>query len=218
MEQLDTLVHVTNIQAWISLGSLFAICAGAVLFAFVYRVPKKVVGEGILLIKKDRLSQIRALGTGRLVRLDVSLGDTVQPNQPIGEIYQEDLRDTIRETTARLEQLRNENDRLIRFEDEERTAQDQAIARLRDAVQRTVENATEGLRIALRIVEGSERLRLISQLSNLDYLKDLEQKYTIQNDLNNGYTKLAEVELTRLTSENQRQRRGFSASSRSASW
>ena len=58
----------------------------------------------------------------------------------------------------------------------------------------------------MRIVEGSERLRLISQLSNLDYLKDLQQKYTIQNDLNNGVSKLAELELTRLTSENARLR------------
>ena len=47
---------------------------------------------------------------------------------------------------------------------------------------------------------------MISQLSNLDYLKDLQQKYAIQNDLNNGQTKLAEVELTRLTSDNQRHR------------
>ena len=206
LEQLDTLVRVTTVQAWISLGTLFAVCAGAILFAFLYRVPKKVVGEGILLIKRDRLSQVRALGTGRLVKLGVTLGDKVAPNQVIGEIYQEDLEDTIRETSARLDQLRDENEKLIRFETDERTAQDQAITRLRDAINRTIENSKEGLRVAVRIVEGSERLRLISQLSNLDYLKDLQQKYTIQNDLNNGFSKLAELELTRLTSENVRQR------------
>ena len=62
LEQLDTLVRVTTIQAWISLGTLFAVCAGAVLFAFLYRVPKKIVGEGILLIKRDRLSQVQGAG------------------------------------------------------------------------------------------------------------------------------------------------------------
>jgi HlyD family secretion protein len=149
---------------------------------------------------------VRALGTGRLVRLAVTLGEKVAPNQVIGEIFQEDQRDTIRETRARLDQLRDENERLVRFENDERTAQEQAIARLRDAINRTIENAKEGLRVALRIVDGSERLRLISQLSNLDYLKDLQQKYTIQNDLNNGISRLAELELTRLTSENLRQR------------
>jgi len=206
LEQLDTLVRVTSVQAWISLGTLFAVCAGAILFAVLYRVPKKVVGEGILLIKRDRLSQVRALGTGRLVKLGVSLGDKVAPNKVIGEIYQEDLRDTIHETSARLDQLRDENEKLIRFETEERTAQDQAITRLKYAIKRTIENSKQGLKVAARIVEGSERLRLISQLSSLEYLKDLQQKYTIQNDLNNGFSKLAEVELTRLTSENVRQR------------
>jgi HlyD family secretion protein len=206
LEQLDTLVRVTTVQAWVSLGTLFAVCAGAVLFAVLYRVPKKVVGEGILLIKRDRLSQVRALGTGRLVKLGVSPGDKVEPDQVIGEIYQEDQLDTVRETRARLDQLRDEHARLIRFETDERTAQEQAITRLKNAIDHTLENSREGLRVAVRIVEGSERLRSISQLSNLDYLKDLQQKHTIQNDLNNGSSKLAELELTRLTSENLRQR------------
>ena len=65
-------------------------------------MPKKVVGEGILLIKRDRLSQVRALGTGRLVKLGVTLGNKVAPNQVIGEIYQEDLRTpSVRPRTAR---------------------------------------------------------------------------------------------------------------------
>jgi HlyD family secretion protein len=206
LEQLDTLVRVTTVQAWISLGTLFAVCAGAIFFAILYQVPKKVVGEGILLIKRDKLSQVRALGTGRLVKLGVTLGDRVKPNQVIGEVYQQDLKDTIQETLARLDQLRDENEKLIRFETDERTAQEQAINRLKDAIDRTIENSRQGLRVAVRIVEGSERLRQISQLSPLDYLKDLQQKYTIQNDLNNGVSKRAEVELTRLTSENVRQR------------
>ena len=84
LEQLDTLVRVTTVHAWISLGSLFALCAGAVLFAVFYKVPKKVTGDGILLIKHDRLTQVRALGTGRLVKLDVKLGDEVYPEREIG--------------------------------------------------------------------------------------------------------------------------------------
>ena len=73
-DQLDTLVRVTTIQAWISLATLFAICIGAVAFAFLYRVPRKVIGEGILLIEQDRLSQVRALGNGRLVQTERRAG------------------------------------------------------------------------------------------------------------------------------------------------
>ena len=176
-------------------------------FAILFRVPKKVMGEGILLIKHDRLAQIRALGTGRIEDLNVDLlGQDVHPGSEIGRILQKDLKDTISETEARILELKKEDDRLSQFEHKEQDIQEQAIARLRKAIQRTIENSHEGLGVALKIVNGSDRLRLISQLSNLDYLKDLQQKYAIQNELNNGETKLAEVELTRLTSENQRQR------------
>ena len=59
-EEIDTLVRVTTVHAWLALGMLFLLCAAAVVFAILYRVPKKVAGDGILLIKHDRLTQIRA--------------------------------------------------------------------------------------------------------------------------------------------------------------
>jgi HlyD family secretion protein len=206
LEQLDTLVRVTTVHAWIALGTLLLLCAGAAVFAFLYPVPKKVVGEGILLIKHDRLTQIRALGTGRIEQLNVALGDEVHPGIEIGRVSQADLRDTIRETESRIAELEKENELICQFEENEKKTQEQAIARLKDSVRQTIENAQEGLGVALQIVDGSHRLRLISHLSNLDYLKDLQQKYTIQNDLYSGRTKLAEVDLTWLTSENQRHR------------
>jgi HlyD family secretion protein len=205
-EQLDSLVRVTNVHSWVSLSALFGISAAAILFAIFYWVPKKVRGEGLLLIERDRLAQIRALGTGRLVKLEVGLGDVVVPDQVIGRISQEDLKDTIRETSERLTQLRDENLRLTDYEEKERTTQREAIARLKASIDRTIENSSRGLKVAEKIVDGSLRLRAISQLNDLDYLKDLQQKYAIQNDVNNGQSKLAELELTRLTSENQRQR------------
>ena len=207
LEQLDTLVRVTTVHAWISLGCLFALCAGAVLFAVLYKVPKKVVGEGILLIKHDRLTQVRALGTGRLVKLNVKLGDEVCPDKEIGEISQDDLKDAIRETRARLEELTKEDRLLTDFEANEKTTQEQAIETLKEAINQIIENSREGLehrredRRRLATASG-----LISQLTNLDYLKDLQQKYTIKNDFNNGQSRLAELELTRLTADNQRQR------------
>lgn len=206
LEQLDTLVRVTTVHAWISLATLFALCLAAVVFAIFYRVPKKVVGDGILLIKHDRLSQIRALGTGRIERLNVALGDEVHPGTEIGRVLQADLQDTIAETRARISELQKEDVLLTEFEGNEKKTQVEAIARLKESITRTIDNAKEGLNVALEILAGSQRLRLISQLSKLDYLKDLQQKYTIQNDLNNGLTKLREVDLTWLTSENQRRR------------
>jgi HlyD family secretion protein len=204
--QLDTLVRVTTIQAWVSLATLFVVCAGAVAFAILYRVPRKVIGEGILLIEKDRLSQVRALGNGRLKMLKLGLEDAVKRGDVIGEISQEDLQDQAHETSERLLELNREDEALTKFEDDERTTQEKAIGLLRDALNKTIRNSHAGLRVADKIIEGSGRLRQLQQLSDFDLLKDLQSNYSIQNDLNNSHSKLAEVELTRVTSENQRNR------------
>jgi HlyD family secretion protein len=165
-----------------------------------------VIGEGILLIKQDRLSQVRALGNGRLKVLKVGLEDAVKSGDVIGEISQEDLKDQVHETSERLQELKREDEALTKFEDNERTTQDRAIGVLRESLNKTIQNSRAGLRVADKIIEGSGRLRQLQQLSDFDLLKDLQSNYSIQNDLNNAHSKLAEVELTRVTSENQRNR------------
>src|SRR5690242_13962220 len=84
LEDLDALVEITSPHAWASLTTLFLVCAGAVLFAVAYEVPKKVHGEGILLVDRDALAQVRSPGEGRLASLDVKLGDRVARGQAIG--------------------------------------------------------------------------------------------------------------------------------------
>ena len=122
-DQLDRLVRVTTIQGWVYLGTLFGVCVAAIAFAVVYRVPTKVVGEGILLIERDTLAQVRASAMGRLVSLNVKLGDIVAPGDQIGEISQDELKDAIHEAEAKLRDARGEDEALTRFEQQERETQ-----------------------------------------------------------------------------------------------
>ncbi len=133
-DQLDTLVRVTTVQAWVYLSTLFAVGAAAIALAVLYKVPTKVNGEGILLIDQDRLAQVRARATGRLVSLGVKLGDPVCPDQVIGRIAQDDLKDAIEEAKARLENLRGQDRELTQFEELERERKDEAMDRLKQAV------------------------------------------------------------------------------------
>jgi HlyD family secretion protein len=119
-ERLDTLVRITTVQSWIYLATLFAAGAAAVVFAVFYRVPNKVTGEGILLTEQDTISQVRAQATGRLVSLRVNLGQEVEPGMVIGEISQDDLKDTIEEAASKLEDLKREDLALTKFEQREK--------------------------------------------------------------------------------------------------
>src|SRR5262245_42941345 len=108
-DQLDTLIRVTTVRGWVYLATLFAVTAGAVAFAVLYRVPTKVNGEGILLIQKDTLSQVRTRANGRLVELSVKLDDWVERGAEVGRISQDDLKDAIHEAESRLDELRRED-------------------------------------------------------------------------------------------------------------
>ena len=95
-DQLDTLVRVTTVQGWVYLAVLFAVGAGAIAFAFLYQVPTKVNGEGLLLTERDALVRVRATGdrAARRPRRPGS-GTGSMPETSIGRIAQEELEDRI---------------------------------------------------------------------------------------------------------------------------
>ena len=102
-------MRVTTIQSWVYLATIFGVGVASVAFAVFYEVPTKVMGEGILLIKQDTISQVRAQATGRLIGLRVKLGDHVAREQAIGEISQDDLKDAILEAESKLADLKAED-------------------------------------------------------------------------------------------------------------
>jgi HlyD family secretion protein len=203
-EQLDTLIRVTTVRAWVYLATLFAVCTAAVIFAIVYRVPIKVNGEGILLFETDTLSQVRALGTGRLVTMRVKLGDHVEPGEEIGTISQDELKDAIRESELKLVDLAGEDRDLTQFEQKERETQDAALKRVRQAIHQVQETSTDKLKIAKRVVAGANRLRFEKHLGDIELLESREKLYVIRDDLNKGESRLAELDLEGIKAENAR--------------
>jgi HlyD family secretion protein len=205
-ERLDTLVRVTTIQSWIYLATLFAAGVAAVVFAVFYRVPNKVMGEGILLTEQDTISRVRAQATGRLVSLRVKLGELVERESVIGEISQDDLNDTINEAAAKLDDLRREDLELTKFELNEKTTDDEAMARVKRAIDQEQESSQKKLTIAERLSDGADRLREKRNMSDLELLASREKKFDIQDNLNKAKTRLAERELEATKAENVRRK------------
>jgi HlyD family secretion protein len=205
-DQLDRLVRVTTIQGWVYLGTLFAVCAAALAFSLLYLVPSKVTGEGILLIDRDSLSQVRAQATGRLASLEVKLGDEVAPGDQIGEISQDEVKDSIQEAQAKLNDAEREDAELTKFEEKERETRTEAIGRLKRAVTQAQETSKDKLRIAARIDTSNDRLRAKQYLGDMELLEAREKLYVIQDDLNKGQSKLAELDLETSTTDYARKR------------
>jgi HlyD family secretion protein len=206
LDQLDRLVRVTTVHGWVYLGTFFAVCAAAVAFALLYQVRTKVNGEGILLIDRDTLAQVRARATGRLVELNVKLGEQVEPNQLIGAISQDELKDTIHEAEAKLQDAEREDQQLTEFEKRERESKTQAVERLKRSILLARDTSREKLVIAERVVKGDDRLRAQSYLGDLEMLESREKLFQIKDDLNKGESRLAELDLELITAEYTRSR------------
>jgi HlyD family secretion protein len=205
-EQLDRLVRVTTIHGWVYLGTLFAVCAAAVAFSLFYQVPSKVSGEGILLIDRDSLSQVRAQATGRLATLAVKFGDEVAPGDQIGEISQDELKDTIEEAKSKLADAEREDAELTKFEEKERETRTEAIGRVKRAVTLAQETSKDKLRIAERVDSSADRLRAQKYLGDMELLETREKLYVIKDDLNKGQSRLAELDLEATTTDYARKR------------
>lgn len=205
-DQLDTLVRVTTVQGWVYLAALFAVGAGSIVFAFLYQVPTKVHGEGLLLTERDALVRVRAGATGRLASLQVGLGDRVDAGQVIGRIAQEELEDRIHEAEARLADLTRQDRELTRFEESERESKEAAIARVKETVVNARRDGQDKLRLAGRSAEGANRLRADRLLGDLELLEAREKLYDVRDALHKGESRLAELELDRVTAENARRR------------
>ncbi len=189
-----------TIRAWFATS--FAVLAAAIAFAVDDRVATKVNGEGILLIENETLSLVRATGTGRLVALSVKRGDWVEPGQAIALISQVDLENTIHEAESKLNVLRREDQELTQSEEREREAKEAARRRVRETILRARNDDLDKLKIAERGVNGANRLRAERLIGNAELLESRKKLYDVRDALNKGESRLAELELERVTSEN----------------
>src|SRR5262249_23549859 len=120
---------LTKLRAGAFLAMLFAACTGYFSYAFIFYVATKVHGVGILLTENDTLVLARARSNGRLVSARVKRGDQVRRGDVIGEIYQADLVDAIREGEMTLARLKHEDRELTQIEDRDRVNQGATIPR-----------------------------------------------------------------------------------------
>ena len=138
--------------------------------------------------------------------LDVKAGDRVRENDDIGLIAQDDLKDSIDEARSKVEDLRREDREFTQFEEKERERKELAMAQVKQAQLLAQEDSREKLKIARRVVDGANRLRDLKHLGDLELLETREKFYEIRDDLNKGRSRMAELELDRVTAENARGR------------
>ncbi len=87
-EQLDQLMPVTSLRAWLALLGFFILLGAVIIWSFVGIIPTTTDGEGILI--RGGIDKVVAGTEGRLIDVYVEVGDVIESGQVIARILNED--------------------------------------------------------------------------------------------------------------------------------
>ncbi|GAK51810.1 membrane-fusion protein [Candidatus Moduliflexus flocculans] len=213
-EQLDQLITITTPAGWVALLAILIFLTATVIWGIYGSIPTQVEGRGILLFHEGVIS-VQVPNTGRITRIAVDVGDSVQKGQIIARIEREDLIEQIKTAQADLKALETSFEEKRKTESEteriqreklrlDRLNQEQAIKNLRNQLeaqnafkqqQQTLKEGleklvTQGILSKNKLLEAENELVKIDQQINSLKL-DIE---TAKNQLNS-----IEIELKKMT-------------------
>jgi HlyD family secretion protein len=96
-EQLDHLVAITRPVDWILASVIFISLATAVAWGILGRIPTRAQADGILVSSGGRVVDAVSDAPGRLVSIDVAVGDRVMQGQAVARIAQTDIEQRYRD-------------------------------------------------------------------------------------------------------------------------
>ena len=179
-EQLDQLIKVTNPKRWFSLLALGSLVAVGTAWSVFGRIPIVVTGRGVL-IYPSKVVTVQASNPGRILALNVQVGDRVQKGQVIATIDQAELRKQLQLAREKLGQLRFQDQTASTLQMQRSALEATAIAQQRQTLQQslqTVQSLTPILRDKGLDVLNKERQNLQQRLKTLRELQPtLKQRW-----------------------------------------
>lgn len=89
-EQLDQLIKVTSLQAWMALIAVGLILASAIVWSFMGSIPTKIEGQGILL-NNGGVFSLNPPSAGQVIDVRFRIGDMVKKGDVVARIEQPEL-------------------------------------------------------------------------------------------------------------------------------
>ena len=177
-EQLDLLVKITSPKRWISLIALGSLVAAGGVWSWFGRIPIVVKGQGVL-VYPSRVVTVQAANSGRILDLNVKVGDKVKKGQVLATLDQTELQKKLQLSRDKLSQLKIQDETAKIARVQRLSVEQAAIAQQRQTLEsslQTVESITPEL--LEREVQAIKRDRqnLLSRLQTLKQLQPTMKK------------------------------------------
>lgn len=218
-EQLDVALRIVSARQGLLLAALLGTLGAFLVFSCLYRAPLKVEGRGIILPRYengvDPLLQVTAPAAGRLSRVLVKIGDTIDAQAVIGEIDQRDLVDEIETVTAELVRLTEEDRKLTEFEQAEAASMTASLTELERTLLYNIRLDKGRLAQHRVILARDASLRERQMISDLEAMKDRAEADAVDSAVANNQARVLEMKYEGVKDDLARRRdklkRGFAA-------
>jgi HlyD family secretion protein len=200
-EQLDQLMRVTDSRGWVALVALGLILLTAIGWGVRGRIPEQVYGMGML-VKSGGIFQVTPNAGGRVIDVAISVGDDVAEGQVVARIAQPELADRVRSARAELEQLRVEQEDVLRFSARDAALQQTYLDQQRASVLQTQAAAEQSLRWLQERIANQEQLVQQGLLTRPTLLATRAQYDQTREKLGELKGQLTQLEAKRLTVRN----------------
>ncbi len=185
-EQLDQLIKVTNPKRWFSLLGLSFLVTTGLAWSIFGRIPMLVKGRGVL-IYPSKVSTVQASNTGRILTLNVQVGDRVKKGEVLATIDRSELQKQLQLSRDKLTQLQLQDQTANILQTQRYGLETSAIIKQRETLEKSLETVkflTPQLRKQVQEVIKQERQNLQQRIGTLqDLLPTYYQRWQKREQL-----------------------------------
>ena len=183
-EQLDLLVKVTNPRRWISLMALGSLVVAGGAWSWFGSIPIIVTGKGVL-VYPSKVIAVQASNPGRILELNVQVGDKVKKGQVLATLDRTELEKQLQLSRDKLSQLRIQDETAKLAQTQRLSVEEAAIAQQRQTLQeslQTVQSLTPVLREKGIEAIKRDRQNLLSRLQTLQQLQPTMKQRWVERE------------------------------------
>jgi HlyD family secretion protein len=179
-DELDQLLHVTDIKAWIALVAIFALMVVALVWGYAGSLPSTVSGQGVI-VRTGGVLNVVAAGSGVISGLKVKPGDKIKAGQVVATVAQPTILEKRRGAEEMLQQARREKDRMHTLRVQEDQLSLATVKRKRANAESAVKHLQDQAALAKQDVSANEQLFAAGIVINQKVI-EARQKQTALED------------------------------------
>jgi len=156
--QLNTApLKVVTVSGWLAMGALCALLGMGLLWGLFGSVSTYVSGQGILMLGGG-IDTVIAPSSGRIVEINVKVGDRVHPQMIMGRLYSVDTVDKLVISKAEMARAKQELHLFSQYDEKTYQSKKQALLEKKKGVLTTIEKLKRQILSEQRRVSSREKL------------------------------------------------------------